>query len=201
VNKSALAQWPTMREKTNSALISFEGSQTDISAYSAKLEQWFRAKNYPVSLVFRKDQNKERVVDHLVVITTMLIMVTILLIIVGGLGLITTIEINIVERARELSILRAIGVTNQKLYQLMLTEGFIIGLMSWVIAVVVSVPISYYLGNKFFEIFFETTLNFDVSFVGILAWFAIILVFSIVAVLIPARNANKRSIIEGLSYE
>jgi putative ABC transport system permease protein len=201
VSKSLLAQWPKMQGKTNCALISFEGNQPDISAHSFKLEQWFKTKNYPVNIVFRKDHYKERVIDHLVVITTMLIMVTLLLIIVGGLGLITTMGINIVERLRELSILRAIGVNNRKLYQLTLTEGFLIGLMSWTIAVVVSIPVSYYLGNKFFEIFFETTLNFDVSFTGILVWLAIIVVFSTVAVLIPARNANKQSIREGLSYE
>ncbi len=201
VCKSVLVQWPAMLGKTNSALIAFEENNTDISANSVKLEQWVKARNYPVSLVFRKDQYKERVVDHLVVITTMLIMVTLLLIVVGGLGLITTMGINIVERLRELSILRAIGISNPKLYQLTLTEGFVIGLMSWVVAVIVSVPVSYYLGNKFFEIFFETTLNFDVSSTGILVWLSIIVVFSTVAVLIPARNANKQSIREGLSYE
>lgn len=201
VSKSVLAQWPNMQGKTNSALIAFKGNDTDIPVSSQKLEQWFKTKNFPVSLVFRKDQYKQRVVDHLVVITTMLIMVTCLLIVVGGLGLITTMGINIVERLRELSILRAIGVTNRKLYQLTLTEGFLIGLMSWVIAVVVSVPVSYYLGNKFFDIFFETTLNFEVSFTGIFIWLAIIVVFSTVAVLIPARNANKQSVREGLSYE
>lgn len=201
VSKTVLSQWPSMPGKTNSALIAFEGKQADISAYSIKLEQWVKARKYPVCLVFRKDQYKERVIDHLVLMTTMLIMVTLLLIIVGGLGLITTMGINIIERLRELSILRAIGVSNQKLYQLILTEGFIIGLMSWIIAVVVSVPVSYYLGNKFFNIFFETTLNFKASLTGILVWLAIIIVFSTVAVLIPARRANKQSIREGLSYE
>jgi len=82
-----------------------------------------------------------------------------------------------------------------------LRRGDSFGLMSWAIAVVVSVPVSYYLGNKFFEIFFETTLNFDVSFTGISVWFAIIIVFRTVAVLIPARNATKQSVREGLSYE
>ncbi|HNW52313.1 MAG TPA: ABC transporter permease [Prolixibacteraceae bacterium] len=201
VSKTILAQWPAMVGKTNSALISFKGDQTDLSANSAKLEQWFKANQYPVSLVFRKDQYKERVIDHLVVITSMLIMVTLLLILVGGLGLITTMGINMVERLRELSILRAIGVDTPKLYQLILTEGFLTGWMSWVIAVVASVPVSYYLGNKFFEIFFETTLNFDVSLTGILVWLAIIIVFSTIAVVVPARSANKRSIREGLSYE
>lgn len=200
LSKSLLSGFPDMKGRSNSALVAFKGKDSDISSSSKKLEQWIKTKNYPVSLMFRKDQYKDRVVDHLVVITSMLIMVTVLLILVGGLGLITTMGINIVERTRELSILRAIGVTNPKLYKLTLTEGFIIGLLSWAIAVVISLPVSFYLGNKFFEIFFETTLNFSVSLTGILIWLAIIAVFSSVAVLIPARNANKQSIREGLSY-
>ena len=200
VSKSALGEWPQMKGKTNNVLVAFNANE-DISAQSAKLEQWFTDKNYPVSLVFRKDQYKERVIEHLVLITTMLIMVTVLLIIVGGLGLITTMSINIVERLRELAVLRAIGVTNSKLYRLIISEGFIAGLLSWGLAVVVSVPLSYYLGNKFFQIFFETTLNFKASITGMAVWLAIIALFSAVAVVIPAKNASKQSIAEGLSYE
>jgi putative ABC transport system permease protein len=202
VSKSVLSGWPLMDGKTNSALIAFNNSLTEnIPVNSLKMEQWFQSKNYPVSLVFRKDQYKDRVIDHLVVITSMLIMVTLLLIIVGGLGLITTMGINIVERNREMSILRAIGVTDKKLYGLTITEGFIIGLMSWVIALFVSIPVSLYLGNKFFNIFFETSLNFSMSLTGILVWLAIILIFSAVAVVIPAKNANKQSVSAGLTYE
>jgi len=202
VSKSVLAEWPEMQGKMNNALIAFNsGKYPDMATNSSQLEQWFQSKNYPTGLVFRKDQYKERVVDHLVVITSMLIMVTLLLIIVGGLGLITTMGINIVERLREMAILRAIGVTNTKLYSLTITEGFIIGLLSWGIALILSVPVSYYLGNKFFNIFFETTLNFNMSAIGIVLWLGIIVVFSAVAVLVPARNANQQSVAEGLSYE
>jgi putative ABC transport system permease protein len=201
VSRSILKEWPEMLGKMNSILIAFNPHFADTDINSKKLEQWFKSKNYPVSLVFRKDHYMDRVIDHLVVITTMLIMVTFLLIIVGGLGLITTMGINIVERLRELSILRAIGVTTRKLYRITVTEGFVIGLMSWVLSVVLSVPVSYYLGNKFFNIFFETTLNFNMSANGIVLWLAIILGFSTVAVLVPARNAAKQSVAEGLSYE
>lgn len=201
VNKSLLAEWPQMQGKMNSVLIKFKPASLDISDGSHQLEQWFQTKNYPVNLVFRKDQYKERVIDHLVVITTMLIMITLLLILVGGLGLITTMEINIVERLRELAIIRAIGVTNRKLYQLIITEGFMIGFLSWGLALVLSVPVSYYLGNKFFNIFFETTLNFKVSITGMVLWLVIILSFSAVAVLIPARKANQQSVATGLAYE
>lgn len=201
VSKSLLEEWPQMRGKINSALIKFKSANTDISGSSYQLEQWFQAKKYPVSLVFRKDQYKGRVIEHLVVITTMLIMVTLLLILVGGLGLITTMGINIVERLREMAVIRAIGVTNRKLYEATITEGFMIGLLSWGMALVLSVPVSYYVGNKFFSIFFETTLNFNMSVIGIVLWLVIIVLFSAVAVLIPARNANQQSVAEGLVYE
>jgi putative ABC transport system permease protein len=202
VNKSLLAEWPEMTGKTNSTLIAFNNTKhADIAGNSAELEQWFKSNNYPTTLVFRKDDYKARVIDHLVIITTMLIMVTLLLILVGGLGLITTIGINIVERQREMAILRAIGVTNGKLYKLIITEGFITGLLSWLLALIVSLPVSYYLGNKFFNIFFETTLNFNISWVGIALWLGIIVLFSAIAVIVPARNANKQSVSVGLSYE
>jgi putative ABC transport system permease protein len=202
ISKSNLSEWPLMAGKTNSLLLAFSKSNAKgISSESASLEQWFQTKRYPVSLVFRKDQYKDRVIDHLVVITSMLIMVTVLLIIVGGLGLITTMGINIVERIREMAILKAIGVTDKKLLGVTITKGFIIGFLSWAIAIVVSIPVSYYLGNKFFNIFFETSLNFNISVTGIVVWFGIIVVFSVIAVLIPAQNANKLSIATGLSYE
>lgn len=200
ISKSNLAGLTRMSGKTNNLLLAFESRNQNPESFT-KLEQWFQAGKYPVSFVFRKDQYKDRVIDHLVIITSMLIMVTVLLIIVGGLGLITTMSINIMERIREMAILKAIGVTNKKLYGLTVKEGFLIGFMSWLIALILSFPISYYLGNKFFNIFFETSLNFSMSLTGIAVWFAIIIVFSSIAVLIPARNANRKSVALGLSYE
>jgi putative ABC transport system permease protein len=201
LNRSVLAEWPEMLGKVNCALITYRSENKDMAINSSQLEQWFKDKKYPVSLVFRKDQYKDRVIDHLVIITTMLIMVSLLLIIVGGLGLITSMGINIVERLRELSVLRAIGVTNRNLYRITTTEGFVIGLLSWVFSVLLSIPVSMYLGNKFFTIFFETTLNFNVSATGIIVWLAIIIVFSAFAVLVPAKNSTCQSVAEGLSYE
>jgi len=201
VSKSVLDETPGMQGKTNNVLIAYRPENTDMTANSSKFELWMQSKKYPVSLLFQKDNYKGRVIDHLVVITSMLIMVTFLLIIVGGLGLITTMGINIVERLRELAILRAIGVTNRKVYYLTMTEGFVIGIISWILSVILSIPTSYYLGNKFFKIFFETTLNFNISVIGIALWLAIIVVFSSVAVLVPARNTIKQSVAQGLSYE
>jgi putative ABC transport system permease protein len=202
INQSQFEDWKSEKGVMTSALIAFNISKyPDLSSNSAQLEQWFQKKELPVSLVFRKDQYKDRVIDHLVVITTMLIMITFLLILVGGLGLITTMSINIIERIRELSVLRSIGVTSKNLYWITVIEGFVIGLISWAISLILSIPVSYYLGNKFFTIFFETTLNFNMSVTGIIIWLFIIVTFSAVAVIVPTMNAARQTVSAGLAYE
>lgn len=202
VNRSVLNEWPTMSGRLNCSLIAFNPEKyADKTANSIKLEQWFKLKKYPVAMVFEKDHYKELVIDHLVVITTMLIMVSLLLILVGGLGLITAMGISITERLRELAILRAVGVTSQKILQITITEGFVIGLLSWALASILSIPLSYFLGNKFFSIFFQTTLNFEISATGILLWFAVVVAFSAAAVIIPVTKANNERVAVGLSYE
>lgn len=173
----------------------------DFSEYSTSLEQTLAKNKINVNLLYRKDTYKKAVVEHLVVIMTMLIMMTFLLLLVGGLGLATTMSINVVERKRELGILRAIGVTDTKMYKLLLFEGVTIAMISWFFATILSMPLSYFLGNKFFTIFFETTLNFAVSPTGILFWLLISVIFSFLAVMFPTRNISKMNAGELIAYE
>jgi putative ABC transport system permease protein len=165
------------------------------------IERQFDSEGIDVKMVYQKLEYKVRMVDHLVVITSMLIMMTLLIILVGGLGIVTTMGINIIERKREIGILRAIGTGNRLLYRILMYEGITTGLIAWVCSAILALPMSYYLGNFFFSIFFETTINFTVSPVGIVAWFFINLIFSSVAVLIPARNAARMSVASALVYE
>ena len=173
----------------------------NFSTYSTNLEESLAKDGININILYRKDTYKKAVVEHLVVIMTMLIMMTFLLLLVGGLGLATTMSINVVERKRELGILRSIGVTDKKMYRLLLFEGITIGLISWFFALLIAMPISYYLGNKFFTIFFDTTLNFSISPLGILFWLLISIIFSFLAVLIPAKNISKMNASALIAYE
>jgi putative ABC transport system permease protein len=176
-------------------------SASGIAALSRAVENRFRSERIDVRMMYEKLGFKARMVDHLAVITSMLIMMTVLIILVGGLGIITTMGINMVERKRETGVLRAIGTTNGALYRIVTYEGLMNAFISWVCAVLLALPVSYYLGNMFFRIFFETTINFSVSPVGIIAWFFIDIAFSVLAVYLPARTATRMSVAETLAYE
>jgi len=159
------------------------------------------AKAMNITMINNKLDYKDRIVDHLLVVTTMLIMMTLLVIVVGGLGIVTTMGINVMERRRELGVLRALGATDGVIYKILGYEGLIAGVISWACGVALSIPLSYWLGNVFFGIFFETTINFRVDAVGIAAGFFVNLLFGAVAVLIPARNTLKVPVSGQLAYE
>ena len=46
---------------------------------------------------------------------------------VGGLGLMTTMSLNVLERRREMGVLRAIGATPAAVWAIVVAEGAVIG--------------------------------------------------------------------------
>ena len=68
-----------------------------------------------------------------------LILMALLLAAVGGLGLATTMSINMMERVREVGILRAIGASNVSVRQIVLAEGLAMAVISWTVGTALSV--------------------------------------------------------------
>ncbi|MBN1311820.1 MAG: FtsX-like permease family protein [Anaerolineae bacterium] len=130
-----------------------------------------------------------------------LLSMTVLLAIVGGLGLTSTMSLNVLERTREIGVMRAVGATNGSVRSIVVVEGAVVGLLSWLLAVPLSFPLAIGLCTAIGNVFFEYSLSSSFSLVGIVYWLAISLVISIVACLIPARRAVRISVREALAYE
>ena len=54
-----------------------------------------------------------------------------LIAIVGSIGLTGTLSMNVLERTREIGIMRSIGANNRTLRNLVMVEGVLIGMISW----------------------------------------------------------------------
>jgi putative ABC transport system permease protein len=141
------------------------------------------------------------VAAHMKVLVNSLLAMAILMAIVGTLGLTSTISMNVLERTREIGVMRAIGGTPTVIKKLIVWEGITIGVLSILVAFVVSIALSYFMGEFIGHISFRTPLTLTISTMAIAMWAALITVGSYLASVFPARRANRVTTREALSYE
>jgi putative ABC transport system permease protein len=130
-----------------------------------------------------------------------LLSMTVLLAIVGGLGMTSTMSLNVLERTREIGVMRAVGATNGSVRSIVLVEGAVVGLLSWLVSIPLSIPLTLGLCTAIGTVFFEYPLTPSFTTTGMILWLAISLVISVVASLIPAQRAASISVREALAYE
>jgi putative ABC transport system permease protein len=108
---------------------------------------------------------------------------------------------NVLERTREIGIMRSIGAKDSVIMQTVIVEGVVIGLISFALAVVLSVPFTYLLSTIISVTIFETPIKVVFTLMGYGIWIALVLVLSTLASILPARNAARLTIREVLAYE
>jgi len=134
-------------------------------------------------------------------ITYLMLVMAFLAAMVGSIGLMSTMSINVVERGREIGVMRAIGAKSAVILGIFVVEGMLVGVLSWLLAVPLSYP-----GARLFNILVSTTLfriplDFDYSISGMLLWLVIVVILSGLASLWPALSATQVTVREALAYE
>jgi putative ABC transport system permease protein len=119
---------------------------------------------------------------------------------VGSMGLVGTLSINVVERMREVGVMRAIGAVSSDIFAVFLGEGVSLGMLSWLLAVPLSYPCARAFGNAIGSTF-GASLDFDYSLPSVLIWLVLVTVLSALASVWPALRATRVSVREALAYE
>ena len=112
-----------------------------------------------------------------------------------------TMSINVLERTREIGVLRAIGASNQGVAQIFILEGITIGLLSWILGSLLVIPMSQGLNQAVGGAIMGTPLSYSYSMQGLWLWLVVVLLLSAFASFIPARNASQLTVREVLAYE
>jgi putative ABC transport system permease protein len=146
-------------------------------------------------------ERRQVIDEHNSVIYMFLIIMSILIVVVGGLGLVTVMGVIVLERRREIGVIRAIGATRNQVLLLILAEGSFIGILSWILSVPLSALISNSLGNLAASKILRTHLESAYDPSGILIWLMIVLVFGAAASFFPAWNAAGSTVRELVEYE
>jgi putative ABC transport system permease protein len=172
-----------------------------VDAATRALEDYFERVGVRVSMVATINNERTEAQASFDAIVALLLMMAILLALVGGLGLMGTMSINVLERTREIGVLRAIGASNRGVAMVFIREGVVIGLMSWLLGAIFAIPMSRGLNEALGQAVMGVPLTYSYSMQGLWLWLFIVVILSILASLIPARTASRLTVREVLAYE
>jgi len=170
------------------------------SAMEQDFRDYFQAQHVGLSFSDTAIKSFNQANAQFSILTTLLLIMTFLIAVVGSFGLSGTLSINVLERRREIGVMRAVGASSADVSFIFVGEGLLLGLLSWVIAV----PISLLAGRYFVEAL-GTVINFPAVYhyspTGLWIWLAIVFTLSLLASWLPARRATRISVRESLAYE
>src|SRR5262249_4495495 len=140
---------PGMRTTVILALNKDKANPTSIYAITADLDR--RLVQAGIRVAGSRGTAESRIPfdEHLLMIYVFLVVVSGIIVAVGALGLATSMSLNIMERRREIGVLRAIGASPSTLWLMIVTESAFIAVVSWAVAALVAWPVSKFVGDQF----------------------------------------------------
>jgi len=178
-----------------------DGSPEAQRAAKAALRAAFEAEGMQVSQSSTTAENRRAIAGNLDIIAIMLLSMVALVAVAGGLGLASTMGINVMERTREIGVLRSLGARTPVVRRVVLIEGLVIALLSVVVGVLASVPLGMWLGGQLGPRVLYFPLPFVFSWPATALWLVIVCVIAVLASLAPARSAARMTIRETLTYD
>ncbi len=139
--------------------------------------------------------------DHLLMVAGFLVLMSQLTIVVGGLGLASTMSLGVLERTREIGVLRAVGAPHRVIALMVQGEGLLVTVMSWALAIPLSVPMSVAVARAFGRVMLPVPPQYVPEPFAVGAWLVLAVVVSALACAWPARRATRVSTRVALSYE
>ncbi len=114
------------------------------------------------------------------------------------IAMLNTLTINVIERTREIGMLRAVGSTRKQIRSLILAEALLLAALGTAFGILGGLYLGYVVVSAI-DVLFPMGYYFPLS--GILSAIAIGLLFGALAAVIPARQAAGLNVVEALRYE
>ena len=186
----------------NNLRLSLENPDPDVvSSVKADLDRNLEREGVRARGSSSNAENRFAFDQHMLMIYVFLIVMSGIIGGVGGLGLMTTMSLNVFERRREMGVMRALGATPRIVWLMVVAEGVVIGMLSWAIAGLLAWPISKAIGDVLVRVLFRGGLDFKFDPSGVVIWMLVSIGLSAVASFLPAWKASRVTVREALAYE
>ena len=112
-----------------------------------------------------------------------------------------TMSLNVIERTREIGVMRAIGASNSAVMRIVIVEGIVIGLISWFFGVILAYPLGWLLSEIMGRGFLRSPITHVYSVSGAIGWLLVVVILATVASSLPARGSTHIPVRDVLAYE
>ena len=144
---------------------------------------------------------RSSMVDHFLILLILLSVIAVVSLLVGGLGLATSMSLNVLERTREIGVMRALGASRGAVRRVVLLEGVSVATVSVVLAGVLSLPLTalaaYLVGEHGLHVEVPTVVV--PTAVGL--WVLLAAALTVLACWWPVRQATQLPVRETLTFE
>ena len=178
-----------------------EHDATGVRSVSDQLDKLLGASNMRVRYSETIQKAREAADSQYGILIAMLLALALVVAAVGGVGLTGSLAISVIERTKEIGVLRAIGARSRTISGMFLIEALLQGVLSWAVAVPLAAAIGRPLANALGQTMFKADLVYRFDFAAVAIWLAAILAISALASILPARHAARISIRQSLAYE
>jgi putative ABC transport system permease protein len=171
----------------------------DISAVRNAIQERYKGKRKMFvlpALEFRQEIKK--MLDRSVVMNDA---VNVLTLLIAGFGIIVTLLASVLERTREIGILRSIGMKRGQVSGVVLIESALIGAAGGLLGICAGVITGWINLEGFFRLDFGASMSYHIHYPSIGSALLLSIGLSVLAGLYPARRAAKTNIVEALAYE
>ncbi|OQY32879.1 MAG: hypothetical protein B6I38_04110 [Anaerolineaceae bacterium 4572_5.1] len=165
------------------------------------MDAYFRENGFQVSESSPGHATLDSASESLDILIAFLLIMALLTATVGSMGLAGTMSMNVLERTREIGIMRAIGATDREIIRMVIVEGLLIGVISFVLAIFLAIPFTYLLSTIVSLATFETPIDVVFTPTGYFIWLGLVIILSSLASVLPAHSAARLTIREVLAYE
>ncbi len=143
--------------------------------------------------------DKESSLEAGKILTILLYAMTVIVGTIGGIGIANTLTLNVLERRREIGVMRSLGARDRHLVQAFLTEAVLMGGAGFLLGLLLGVPFARGLVWLMSTVLFPLDFRLPLTVVGSALVFTLLL--TTVAAVGPALAAARMKVSQALRYE
>ncbi len=181
-------------------IIATVDTDEDIDEIVGEIEEYFEDKYGERSIYVASSEQMLDLVNQLYgLITMVLIGIASISIIVGGIGIANAMVASVMERTKEIGLLKAIGASDNKILTMFLLEAGFIGMVGGLVGITIGYGISFLVSYIAELSGFVLQSNFSIEI--ILGALLFSMFVGMISGYFPARKAAKLDPVEALRYE